>query len=536
MTVDHVNHFRKTSITNPSQNKSEPANPKMPTIPPPSTIPPGSTVWTYLRDSGGEGQDRSVPRQENTIRAYCTEHKLILARIYKDVAKTGTTTAGRKDFHRMITDTKNESDRPNALLLWNFARFARDTDDGIYYKALLRKRGIKIHSLTDPIPTGPYARLVETMIETANEEKSRQTSIDVKAALQSLVTQGAVPGAPPRGIMRTPIETINPRTGAKRINHRWDPDPAYKIRVKTAYEMLKKGASLREIAEKTRIYKSKNSYTTFFKNPIYKGKLRYGELIIEDYCEPMVSKELWDDVQRIIQKRAQTGMLRKKKSHPRTQSGSYLLTGLLRCQKCGSSMTGYSSGGQKNGRTYRRYICTRAKSRGDCAMRPVPAEHLESVVLKNIIQFLEVPENLLTILNARHAENAKAKKEADETLKSLNAELGNTNRQLTRIANAIAETGHNQTLLAKLEFLETEKNTLLSEIAQTEAIRINPSQKITPAQAEELAKQLATSLKTKSRAKLRKVLLGIVSQITVDRNGKELNFYVIFYRKKKLRV
>ena len=143
----------------------------------PSSIPANSIVDAYLRDSGGEKQDRSISRQLEAVKTYCARHGLTLRTVYKDVAKSGTTTAGREDFHRMIADTRDESKRPVAILLWNYARFARELDDSTYYKALLRsKRGIIIHSLTDNIPEGPYARFVEVLVDIANEEKSRQTS------------------------------------------------------------------------------------------------------------------------------------------------------------------------------------------------------------------------------------------------------------------------------------------------------------------------------------------------------------------------
>ncbi|MFT3892984.1 MAG: recombinase family protein [Anaerolineales bacterium] len=87
----------------------------------------------------------------------------------------------------MIDLSQEESSRPRAILIWNFARFARDYNDFVFYKATLNKRGIMVHSLTDVIPEDDFAgRVVETVISLANEEKRRQTSKDVKRALQTL--------------------------------------------------------------------------------------------------------------------------------------------------------------------------------------------------------------------------------------------------------------------------------------------------------------------------------------------------------------
>ena len=168
-----------------------------------------------------------------------------------------------------IAKSKEIETNPKGLLLWNYARFARDLDDSQYYKSLLRRNDIIIHSLTDPIPEGPYARFVETLIDISNEERSRQTSIDAKDGLRSIVTQGAVPGTPPRGFKRVPIVTINPRTGQERTNHKWEPDKTVVPQVRKAFKMRAAGSTLFEIHKATRLYGALNSYRTFFTNKIY---------------------------------------------------------------------------------------------------------------------------------------------------------------------------------------------------------------------------------------------------------------------------
>jgi len=49
----------------------------------------------------------------------------------------------------MIDQSQHPATRPNGIITWNYARFARDLDDSQYYKATLRKGGIVIHSLND---------------------------------------------------------------------------------------------------------------------------------------------------------------------------------------------------------------------------------------------------------------------------------------------------------------------------------------------------------------------------------------------------
>jgi DNA invertase Pin-like site-specific DNA recombinase len=114
-------------------------------IPPPSTLPPGSSVWAYLRDSGGPSQDRSVGQQKAEIEEYCKHYNLGLSLVFADIARSGGSTTAREQFNEMIDMSQHHVTRPDGILIWNYARFARDLDDSQYYKATLR--GITIHSL-----------------------------------------------------------------------------------------------------------------------------------------------------------------------------------------------------------------------------------------------------------------------------------------------------------------------------------------------------------------------------------------------------
>src|SRR5512133_2385664 len=96
-------------------------------IAPPPSLPPGAYVFAYLRDSGGDSQEKSVKQQEDVIRAYCEQYHLVLTRIFADVAKSGGSVEKRAQFLEMIDATKKQP-VPAGLLVWNLARFSRDVD------------------------------------------------------------------------------------------------------------------------------------------------------------------------------------------------------------------------------------------------------------------------------------------------------------------------------------------------------------------------------------------------------------------------
>ena len=496
----------------------------------PSTIPPGSIVDTYLRDSGGESQDRSVSRQLESIKEYCVRHNLQLRNIYKDAAKSGGSTVGRDDFDRMIASTRDEAKRPTAILLWNYARFARDLDDSTYYKALLRsKRNIIIHSLTDHIPEGPYGRFVEILIDISNEEKRRQTSIDTKDGLRSIVAQGAVPGVPPRGFIREPIVTINPRTGQERKNHRWVPDPKYISTIRKAFQMRAKGSSLDEIQKACNLFTTINSYSTMWKNPLYYGTLNYAGIIHENYCEAIIEKALWDKVQIIQEGFAKSKNIKSgDRNHPRRLGSDFILSGLARCAHCGSNLFGRTSH-QKTGYKYQSYLCTLAyRKRGACQKGRIPKPEFEDAVILHLCNNILKEENIQEILRLQTERKADLIAEQQDQRRQITAKITSTKKKLSNVLNAIEESGSSAALLARLKDLEHEQlenNLLLTEF-DNQKQEIKP---LTPEQLKLYLAKLIEILKGKDQAAKKTLLLGLIAHVDVERIDNRLRGTIYYY-------
>jgi DNA invertase Pin-like site-specific DNA recombinase len=499
---------------------------------PPATIPGGSIVDTYLRDSGGEGQDRSVSRQLEAIKEYCLRHNLKLRHIYKDAAKSGCSTVGRDSFDRMIASTRSEADRPVAILLWNYARFARDLDDSTYYKALLRsKRNIIIHSLTDHIPEGPYGRFVEILIDISNEEKRRQTSIDTKDGLRSIVAQGAVPGVPPRGFKRQPIITINPRTGEERKNHRWIPDPKYINRIRKAFQMRAAGSSLAEIQKACKLFTTVNSYATFWRNPLYYGTLVYAGITFEIYCEPIIQKSLWDKVQLIQQGFAQSKNIKTgDRNHPRRQNSEFILSGLAHCARCGSPLYGRTSH-QKSGYKYQSYLCTLAyRKRGACTKGRIPKPAFEAAIINAFARHILEKNNVDEMHRLDAERQAGLASEQQDQRREVLIRIASNKKQLTNIINAITENGSSPALQTRLKELELQKLELdleLSELEQNMRADLAPS--LTPEQFESGIKRIASLIQGKDPAEQKTALRGVIARIDVERLENTIRGTIYYY-------
>jgi DNA invertase Pin-like site-specific DNA recombinase len=402
-------------------------------------------VWGYLRDSGGGQQEKSVAQQESEIRAYCKRYALNLVRVFQDVARSGGSTIKRDEFLQMIDDSEDKSRRPDALLIWNFARFSRDYNDFVFYKSSLQRRGVIVHSLTDTIPIDDFAaRVMETIISLANEEKRRQTSRDVKRGQKDRIEKGFAFGTPPRGYKSVPVLVGERRNGIPHYVGKWEPDPVLIEYVKIAWELRAAGKSYREItkATKGKLYTSAASWHVFFRNRSYLGYYGKGEREIPDHHEPLITWEVWEAVQRLNESHPLQG--RGGFRHPRRVGNPTLLSGYTFCLECGGAMT--HSPGHKR-KPWRHYLCGKKNNHGykTCSSRRVGADKAETKIVEAVLSKILTPGYLSDALElARKILEAPADVERElaaerRRLEDLDIKI---NRLLRTIEKTDSESAH----------------------------------------------------------------------------------------------
>ncbi|MBK8027036.1 MAG: hypothetical protein IPK19_38025, partial [Chloroflexi bacterium] len=94
------------------------------------------------------------------------------------------------------------------------------------------------------------------------------------------------------------------QSGEPRIVQRIVPDPEAWERCRLAWEMRTQGSTIGEIHRTTRLFRTINSYDTFFANRIYTGDLVYGGKLYENFVPPLTPKAWYEDVQKQRAQRA----------------------------------------------------------------------------------------------------------------------------------------------------------------------------------------------------------------------------------------
>ena len=75
----------------------------------------------------------------------------------------------RPEFQKML----NEAAKPEApfkeILVWKFSRFTRKREHAVAFKSMLRRRGIRVVSITEQADDTPTGKLLEAIIESVDE-------------------------------------------------------------------------------------------------------------------------------------------------------------------------------------------------------------------------------------------------------------------------------------------------------------------------------------------------------------------------------
>src|SRR5215471_21440694 len=127
-------------------------------------------VVSYARVSSERQaeKDLSIAAQLKALRKYALERDWEIRSEFVDEAESARS-ANRPAFKEMIALARQKQKGFDAILVWKLSRFARNREDSIIYKSLLRKHGISVISINEQVDETPAGKLLEGMIEVIDE-------------------------------------------------------------------------------------------------------------------------------------------------------------------------------------------------------------------------------------------------------------------------------------------------------------------------------------------------------------------------------
>ena len=131
------------------------------------------TAVIYARYSSDNQREESIEGQIRECTAYAEKNGITIVKHYIDRAISAKTD-NRPEFQQMIKDSDKKLF--DIVLVWKLDRFSRNRYDSARYKTQLKKNGVHLISVTEPIAEGSQGILVETLLEGTAEYYSAELS------------------------------------------------------------------------------------------------------------------------------------------------------------------------------------------------------------------------------------------------------------------------------------------------------------------------------------------------------------------------
>ena len=135
------------------------------------------TAVIYARYSSDNQREESIEGQIRECTAYAEKNGITVIKHYIDRAFSAKTD-NRPEFQQMIKDSGKKLF--DVVLVWKFDRFARNRFDSANYKMILKKNGVHLISVMEPIAEGSQGILVETLLETSVYKGYKQDKIEMR--------------------------------------------------------------------------------------------------------------------------------------------------------------------------------------------------------------------------------------------------------------------------------------------------------------------------------------------------------------------
>ena len=302
------------------------------------------TAAAYIRVSTEDQVEYSPDSQLKAIRDYARKNDMILPEefIFVDEGISGRKAAKRPEFMKMIGTAKIKPKQFDVILLWKFSRFARNREDSIVYKSMLRKQcGIEVISISEQLGEDKTSILIEALIEAMDEYYSINLAEEIRRGMTEKAQRGEVVSTPPFGYdVKDNVFVPNPETAPV---------------VKMIFNKYLSGRGCLEIAKELNTMGIRTKYGNkwenrgveyVLRNVVYTGKLTWtpvksktrdykneATIITQGKHEPIIEQEIFDKVQKMI--------LEKKKlftKHSRQSYNEFMLKGFLKCSNCGGAL------------------------------------------------------------------------------------------------------------------------------------------------------------------------------------------------------
>lgn len=528
---------------------------------------------TYGRMSSDLQNPDSPQRQLDTIRETLIREgrNWVEVKSYVDSGISGKFTTRRPGIMQLLEDIDSGQVQCDAVIVDTPERIGRN-EDVLLIRRFLAKKGVVILDALSRFrdPTTRDGRILSLLADIQGEDENLKKSHMVSNGKKATVKKKLWPGGtPPTGYMLEACGIEKRKTKEVTLK-RLVPKPATASFVQRCFELADvNGWGSTRIAQELNADDTipdevkpifSNTVDRILTNKIYKGVFEWGRrkvsiiddirsvetnrtehlLIVNDYCEPLVSVEQFDRVQKLLDERrricddqpdgADAGQCRPGRAL------KYPLSGLVRCSGCGHAMVASKR------KRYRdaKYRCPYITS-GICTNKTaVPEPWLHREVMRLVTTRLfglataEPTEDFLSsllgnpefseFLGLVNAELERLECEQPSTTQSLTSERDELRKQQEALVLSFRNPNLNADLRVRLEADYSEMESRISEItsilSRTESSRSTVESACQPEAVAGHLQAIAETLTSENASAANLEFARVIDRIMVDCDGQ----------------
>lgn len=301
----------------------------------------GTRAVVYLRVSS-KGQVNtdydpegiSIPAQRQSCQRKAEQLGLTIVGEYVEPGQSATEMTKRVAFQQMLERIRRDHD-VDYVIVYKLSRFARNRIDDAVVMADLQKRGVTLVSATEQIDATPVGQLMHGILAAFNEYRSREDGADIAYKMGQKAKNGGTLGRAPIGYLN-----VTDNIEGRKINTiAVDPDRAPLVKLAfdlyaagqhtfqdIADELTDRGLTTRATQRRPAGPISDSKIQQMLRDRYYLGEITYKGETYDGRHEPLVTSELFDRVQTLMDSRGYASERRRKHDH--------YLKGTIWCGRC----------------------------------------------------------------------------------------------------------------------------------------------------------------------------------------------------------
>ena len=339
---------------------------------------------------------------------------------YVDEGISGTSVKKREDFLRMVDDAKKR--KFDLILTKEISRFSRNTLDSIKYTQELLSNGVGVHFLSDNINTfQPDSELRLTIMSSIAQEEIRKLSERIRFGYKRSVEKGIVPGSNNiYGYTKNKGKLVIDEEQAKFIRLIFETYVSENIGVhRLGFKLFDEygvtnysgkpiaGTVIKNIIRnpKYKGYFCAHKETTVDYHDRKRKRFKRDEWIVykdNETCPPIVSEELWDKANEILDARSK----KHDQIHKNNKYNKFAFSGLMHCYYDGATFVRgtYQIGKGDRSRRRKFWACNNYRIHGKkktegCNSPVIYYEELVEICKKILKLILTCQDDLISEIN-----------------------------------------------------------------------------------------------------------------------------------------